>query len=184
MFGERLDLEAVGRAHLRVGRDDAPQHAEWVADGFFADERPWVEHRVAADLDVVADESAEFFQAGGRNGFPIEAQVRAFDASPEVGVASDDRVAEVDEVGGSGAVEQDRVLDFGAMADDAVTAEDGVRADVGAMANRCASADDARALDEYAGLNQNVSVDGDELRMLEVHALRNGALVMAERLRS
>lgn len=75
----------------------------------FTQQGAWAGHRVAAGLAGVAEDGAEFFQAGidasaffleNGDGSRQEAEVGKFGPGTEVGVVAEDGIAEIGEVAG------------------------------------------------------------------------------------
>jgi len=111
-------------------------------------------HGVAAGFRAVAEQRAELAQAGvERLAVQLDQDVAGeqfvvgnFHARAEVCLVAEDRVADVIEVCRVGTIEQQRVFQFGRIADDAAVADDDVFADVGVVADLAALADDGRPL--------------------------------------
>src|SRR5262245_48841837 len=110
------DLVARAELDQRIGGVDArPQLHAGVDLAARAEDGSGVEHRVAADRGFIADDRAELPPAGrelpavdrDRDLAAVVAEVRADDAGAEVHAAAEDRVADVVQVRGVRAVEED-----------------------------------------------------------------------------
>ena len=82
-----------------------------------------------------------------------------FHARAEVRLVAEDGIADVIEVRRVGAIEQQRVFQFGRIADDTAVADDDVFADVGVVADLAVLADDGRAFDHCAVLDDGAFAD-------------------------
>ena len=135
------------------------------------DDAAGVQHGVAADIGIVAQQRTEFAQPGverpavddHRNVAGHELDVGNLHAGPQVRPVAEDRVADVVEMGGDGIVEEDGVLHLAGIADDAVVADDHLLADVGVVANLAIAADDGRAFDHDPVLDHRAFADEDAL---------------------
>ena len=93
--------------------------------------------------------------------FSVVAEVREDDAGAEVRVAADDRVADVVQVRGVGAGEEDRALHLDVRADDAAVAHPAAAAQVGADAHFHIFANPAGAFDDGAGGDARALAEDD-----------------------
>jgi len=113
------------------------------------DEGPWAENAVATDLGMVADEGAKFPEAGGDGalgcvdgyGRLVEAHIRENDASAEVGLVAENRVADVVKVGDLSLVEDEAVFKLRGISGHDSIAEDHVFPDVAPIPNFAVLAD-------------------------------------------
>ncbi len=120
-----------------------------------SDEGPRAENAVAADLGVVADESAEFSEAGGDGALGcvdghwclVEAHIRENDARAEVGLVAENRVADIVEVRNLGLVEDEAVFKFRGISCHDSVAEDHIFADVTPISNLTVLADPSWTFD-------------------------------------
>ena len=155
----------VFRDHVR-GQNAAPEYVR-INHRAAAEDAAGVQHGVAAGFRAVAQQRAEFAQAGVE-GFSVnldkdisghQFEIGNFHARAEVRLVAEDGVADIIEVRHLRAVEEERVLQLGRIADDAAVADDDVLAEIGIVANLAIPADDGRAFDHRAGFNQRAFAD-------------------------
>jgi len=151
-FNLRLVLGDVVR-----GQKTAPVHGR-IDDGAAAEDAAGVQHAVAAHFRAVTDERAKLAQAGVQR-FALDhdghvagqrLEVGADDARAGVRLVAEDGIADVIEVRHLTAVEEQRVLQLGGIAHDAVVADDDVFADVGVVPDLAIFPDDGGAFDHRA----------------------------------
>jgi len=126
-----------------------PPLAAGVDDAIPPDERPGAENAVATDLGMVADEGAEFAEASGDralgcedgHGRLVEAHIRKNDASAEVGLVAENRVADIVKVRDLSLVENEAVFKFRGIPGYDSIAEDHVFPDVAPIPNFAVLAD-------------------------------------------
>src|SRR5882672_8086117 len=154
--------------HAAGGEDATPVDAR-VDDRVATNDAAGVEHGIAADLAVIADERAELSQAG------VDAPAVHFDADialddlhvgqhharAEVRFVTEDGVADVIEVRHLAVVEDECVLQLAGISDDAAIADDHVFAEVGVVADLTVAPDDGRAFDHRAVLDHCALADKD-----------------------
>jgi len=164
-FDDDFDLGFVFRDHVR-GQNAAPEDVR-VNHRAASEDAAGVQHGVAAGFRAVAQQRAELAQAGveGRavnlheNVSRHQFEVGNFHARAEVRLVTEDGVADVIEVRRLRAVEEQRVFQFGRIAEDAAVADDDVLADVGIVADLAILADDGRAFDHRAGFDDCAFAD-------------------------
>lgn len=127
-----------------------------------ADERARVQDRVAAGLHIVAKNGPELGEAGihflvacpdfdgrafaGGGVFgAVDGEIGEFCACAEVGTLSEDAVADVGEVRGMGAVEEEAVFGFAGVPEDGIGQEDDIFPNVRPVPDNRAFADVRRA---------------------------------------
>jgi hypothetical protein len=159
----------IFRDHVR-GQNAAPV-AAGVNKGIAADDAAGVEDAVATDFGEIAEQSAEFAEAGVE-GFAVDLdfdvagerfEIREHHAGADVRFVAEDGVADVIEVRRGGVVEQQRVFQLGGISDDAVVADDDVVADVGVVADLAIATDDGGAFDHGAVFDDGAFADEDIL---------------------
>ena len=110
---------------------------------------------IAANLPLIAQDKAEF-SATRINFFSVDSQgdrqsvktqVGAFDARSQVSVGPEDRIPHIGKVSRLGAIQENGVLRFGVVTDDAVITGDRVSTDVGAVTNHAIFPDDTGSSD-------------------------------------
>ena len=119
------------------------------------DERPRAEHAVATDLGMVADEGAKFAKAGGYRpclGVDgdrrlVEAHIRENDASAEVGLVAENRVAHIVEVRDLCFVEDEAVFKFRGISSHDSISENHIFPDVTPISNLAVLPDPSRTFD-------------------------------------
>ena len=139
--------------HAAVWENTAKIYAR-INHAIAADDRAGIDHCVAADLRSIADDRAEFSQAGrnvaigcyDRDFGVIELHVRENHARAEMRVMTKDRIADVIEMRHLRFIEQDAVFEFARVAHDYAVADDHVFAHVTAAADVAVLADPRRAL--------------------------------------
>ena len=155
----------VFRDHVR-GQNTAPEYVR-VNHRAAAEDAAGVQHGVAAGFRAVAQQRAELAQAGveGRAVHLDEDvagekfEVGNLHARAEVRLVAENGVADVIEVRRLRAVEEERVFQFGRIADDTAVADDDVFAEVGVVADLAIFSDDGRAFDECAGFDDCAFAD-------------------------
>jgi hypothetical protein len=158
-------LGFIFRDHVR-GQNAAPENVR-VNHRAAPENAAGVQHGVAASFRAVAQQRAELAQAGveGRavhldeNVAGEKFEVGNLHARAEVRLVAEDGVADVIEVRHLRAVEEERVFQFGRIADDAAVADDDVFAEVGVVADLAIFADDGRAFDHRAGFDEGAFAD-------------------------
>ena len=146
-----------------------------------ADDRAGVHDGVAADFDIVADHGTELFDAGldvfiavvDDDQLLVGLDVRRDGAGSGVGVIPEDGVADIVVVRGLDVVEQDDVLQFAGVADDAVGTDECGAADECAVANFGLGPDDA-GRSEVCGREHRC-------RLVDPHMLLDFFIVVTQR---
>jgi hypothetical protein len=160
-----VNYRLVFRDHVR-GQDAAPEDVR-VNHRAASEDAAGVQHGVAAHFRAVAEQRAEFAQAGVKRlavhlhldvaGEHLE--VGNFHARAEVRLVAENRVTDVIVVRRNGMIEQQRVFDFGRVAHDAIVANDDIFAEIGVVADLAVFADDGRAFDHCAVLDDGAFAD-------------------------
>src|ERR1017187_9553507 len=164
-FDDDINSRLVFGDHVR-GQDAAPEDVR-IDHRAAPEDAAGVQHGVAAGFRAVAHQRAELAQAGvKRHAVHLHLDVAGkqfvvgyFNARAEVRLVTEDGVADVIEVCRVGAIEQQRVFQFGRIADDAAVADDDVFADVGVVADLATLAGDGRDLDHGAVLDDGAFAD-------------------------
>ena len=146
-----------------------------------ADNGAGVADGVAADLNIVAQHRAEFFDPGldflgavmDDNELLIRLDVRGDGAGAHVGIVAEDRVAYIVVVRGLNVIEEDDVLQLRGVADHTVGADESRAADEGALAHLGVGADDARSA-EISGVK-------DLGGLVHPHLRRTLLIIVAQR---
>src|SRR5579859_2889239 len=164
-FDDDVNASLVLRNHVG-GQDTAPEDVR-VNYRATANDTAGIQHGVAADFHAVAEQSAEFAQAGVKwLAIQLELDVAGehfeigdFHAGAQMRLVAEDGVADVIVVRRLGVVEQKRIFQFGRIAHHAVVADDDIFAEVGVVANFAVFADDGRAFDHHAVLQDRAFAD-------------------------
>src|SRR5271154_7183378 len=155
-FDDDFDLGLVFGDHVR-GQNAAPENVR-VNHRAAPEDAAGVQHGVAAGFRAVAQQRAEFAQAGvkrhtvhvHKNIAGQKFEVGNFYARAEVRLVAENGVADVIEVRRLRAVEEERVFQFARIADDTVVADDDIFAKVGVVADLTVTSDDGRTFDHHA----------------------------------
>ena len=123
------------------------------------DDRPWVQYAVAADLYLIAQHCAKFFQAGrvflGAVFDYDQSFVRFYiggdGTSAHMGLIAEDGIAYVIVIGYLHLVKEDNVFQFGGVAYYGAFAYDGVSTDKCTVADLRAFVNDGRAVEVGGG---------------------------------
>ena len=155
-----------------MGEDAAKVYA-WINHAIAADDRAGIDHCVAADLRSIANDCAEFSEAGrnvaigcyDRDFGVIELYVGENHARAQMCVVTNDRITDVIEMRHLHFIEQDGVLEFAGVSHDHAVADDHVFAHVAAAPNVAVFADPCRAFqhralfDDRSSANKNMVAD-------------------------
>src|SRR5579862_2930109 len=164
-FDDDFNSSLVFRNHVR-GQDAAPEDI-WINHRAASDDAARVQHGVAAHFRTVTEQRTEFAQAGVKRlsvQFQLdvagkELVIGDLHARAEVRLVAEDGVADIIEMRRLRTIEQQRVFQFGRVADDTAVADDDVFPDIGAMSDLAVFADDGRAFDHRTVLDHRAFTD-------------------------
>jgi DNA-3-methyladenine glycosylase len=165
-------LETLTEFDDRVGRIDArAQLHTRVELGSGSDHDAWMKNTITSRQNSISQHPAQLAPLGvdvtaverNLNRLPIVAKIRNDGARTQVDTAAENGVADIVQMGSSGGVEQDRVLDLGVGSDDAPVADPAAITDKGSGPNLDIPSDPDRPLHNGSRVDPRPTTDHDSV---------------------